>query len=118
MNEVFNELSLWGCKIDDALNRLVNDKELFVYCLKTFSEDEGFDNLKASIEKKDYSQAFTTAHTLKGVAGNLSLIPLYDSISAIVEALRNKDYENINNMCTEILEHFKNYKNIVVKLNT
>lgn len=117
MNKTFEELSLWGCKVDEALNRVVNDRKLFIYCLKAFSQDEGFPNLKKQIEKQDYSNAFTTAHTLKGVAGNLSLIPLYKSISIIVEALRNKEYEEINGMCTNVMEKYDSFRNIIAKLN-
>ena len=37
---------------------------------------------------QDYEQAFRAAHTIKGVAQNLSFTALYQSASALSEALR------------------------------
>lgn len=117
MSETFNELRCWGCKIDTALNRLVNDEELFLDCIRIFAQEDGFEKLETHITNQEYSEAFATAHTLKGVAGNLSLMPLYDSISAVVEALRNKDYQGLENMYSKVMGHFESFKKIVKNTN-
>lgn len=62
------------------------------------------------IEDKNFDQAFDCAHTLKGVAGNLALNPLFKKISSIVEKLRAKDYENLVSMVKEIEAEYDNYK--------
>ncbi len=46
----------------------------------------------------DLTGAFEAAHTLKGVAGNLGLTPLYEAVCAIVEPLRSRagaDYRSM-----------------------
>lgn len=42
------------------------------------------------MQAKDLPAAFTAAHTLKGVTGNLSLNVLYRSLLPLVEALRGQ----------------------------
>ena len=42
-------------------------------------------------EEQDTAQAYTAAHTLKGVAGNLAMTALFRQVSAITEDLRAED---------------------------
>lgn len=41
-----------------------------------------------AIKQKDYGKAFQCAHTLKGIAGKLSMDKLYECTILLVEALR------------------------------
>ena len=43
---------------------------------------------RQALKDKDYGEAFTAAHTLKGVTANMGLTPLFDRVCAIVEPLR------------------------------
>lgn len=79
-------------------------------CLEQFTEDRCFSSLARNIEAADYEQAFQDAHALKGVAGNLGLTPLYQSICDIVEILRHKEYENIEEYCTHVEEFYQVFK--------
>lgn len=72
--EVFGRL-----RADDRIKRFLN---LFV-------KDESFCLLQTSMDAQDYQTAFRAAHTLKGVAMNLSLTKLANSSSALTEALRD-----------------------------
>ena len=84
----FQKLRDWGCAVDEALSRVVDDKELYRDCLIMFADDEGFAALGKHLEGHSLQAAFDTAHTLKGVSGNLGLTPMFDTISDIVEPLR------------------------------
>lgn len=42
------------------------------------------------VEENDVTHVFAITHTLKGVAGNLCLTPVFEKASAICEATRNK----------------------------
>lgn len=81
-------LKAWGCDMDAALERVVQDEELLEDCLKLFYDDAEFFSLKQHLEDGDTQKAFDSAHTLKGVSANLGLTPLYKAICAMVEPLR------------------------------
>lgn len=89
MTNMLEELQNWGCNVPEALNRFLQDENLYVKCLKSFCTDESFDGLKKAIDGKEYRAAFEEAHTLKGVSANLSLTPMYEAICRVVEDLRN-----------------------------
>lgn len=82
------KLKAWGCNVDEALERFVDDKELYITCFNMFLVDGSFDALKQSVENNDCKAAFEACHTLKGVGGNLSAGPLYQAICVLTEKLR------------------------------
>ncbi len=93
--DVLQALKVAGVDVDGAMERFVQDRELYESCLKIFADDPDFENLGQAIEVKDYQRAFNAAHTLKGVSGNLGLTPLFDAVSQIVESLRCSTYVEI-----------------------
>jgi HPt (histidine-containing phosphotransfer) domain-containing protein len=92
MDEKLNKLKNWGCDINGALERFLNDKDLYCECLLMFVEDDNFKSLKLHINDEDKKVPFSYVHTLKGVAGNLGLSPLFESLSELCDALRVDDY--------------------------
>lgn len=92
------KLQAFGVDTIDALNRLMNNEELYLKLINKFICDEKFNKLKEAINSKDLKEAFSLSHALKGVIGNLSIIPLYEIISELTEHLRNNedtDYTNL-----------------------
>ncbi len=53
-----------------------------------FLDDGSYALLQESLANKDYETAFRAAHTIKGVCQNLGFTRLYESSSALTEALR------------------------------
>jgi chemotaxis protein histidine kinase CheA len=96
MNELEKKLTEYGADVTGAKERFMGDEELYRQCIEMFRADESFDNLKKAIDAKDYKAAFEYAHTLKGVAGNLGLTPMFGVICAIVEPLRAGDYSDLD----------------------
>lgn len=92
MEEKLIKLENWGCDIQGALNRFLNDKDLYFECLNMFVDDENFESLKIHINNEDQRVPFSYVHTLKGVAGNLGITPLFESLSDLCEALRASNY--------------------------
>ena len=80
-----------GIDVDDALARLMQNEGLLMRLLRAFLQDANFAQLQEALAKGDVSGAFTVAHTLKGVAGNLSLKRLYETLTPMVEELRAGD---------------------------
>ena len=88
MDRKLERLRDWGCDVDGALERMLDDEEFYLECLSMLMEDEGFDALSAALEQGDVSTAFDRAHALKGVLANLGLTPLFEQVEKIVEPLR------------------------------
>lgn len=93
MANKIEKLRNWGCDIDGAFERFLNDGDLYDECLMMFVEDENIDALKDHINDKDQQVPFVIVHTLKGVTGNLGLTPLYESLVILCENLRNNKYD-------------------------
>jgi len=81
--------------IEGALNRLGNNHELYNRILHKYLEDCSCNNYIKAIEQEDYDNAERHIHSLKGVAANLGFICLENISGRILDALRVKEYQNI-----------------------
>lgn len=95
MSDRRQNLIAYGVNYAEVMERFVDDEDLDFDCLMMFIDDPAFEGLRKSVADQDYVSAFDYAHSLKGVAGNLGLTPLYNIISQIVEPLRNRDYSDL-----------------------
>ena len=77
--------------VDEALERFMNNEGLMLKFLLRFPQDENFARLKLGLEQGDATAAYTAAHTLKGVVGNLAMGELFRMVSQVVEDLRGED---------------------------
>ena len=71
--------------VEDALNRICNNKMIYKKLLGTFKTSLQYDQLCGEIAAGDMETAVRTAHSIKGVTANLSLKAAYEK-SVIVEA--------------------------------
>ena len=62
--------------VEDGLKRIMNNTKLYVKLLVKFKEDTNLSNLEAALASGDNAKAQVAAHTLKGIAANLSLTEL------------------------------------------
>ena len=113
MNAMIQKLGDWGCDIPGALERLVDDEELYTSCLRLFAEEEGFATLDTCIATGAYDEAFDAAHTLKGVAANLGLTPIFMPVSNLVEALRAQKYDVCPELNQKVQEAFRHYCSLI-----
>ncbi len=89
MKHLNETLSAYGVNWPEVMERFVNDEALYYDCLRSFLEDPSFPALGDALCTRDCKAVFEYAHTLKGVAGNLGLTPLFVEICRIVELSRN-----------------------------
>ena len=87
--------------ITDAMSRLNNNKKLYVMLLKKFNGQVMIDDLLAKIKSGDAVAAEASAHTLKGLAANLSLADLRTKTEAVDEQLKKGDV-NVNTAEIEV----------------
>ena len=77
-DELFDKMEDMGAEVEDTLDRLMGDEELYVEYLEKFPENQNIISLKKAVDEKDCDTAMKEVHSLKGVALNLGLLPLVD----------------------------------------
>ncbi len=103
MNEI-HMMKLEGAGIDvhEALSRFMNNEGLLKKFLLRFPQDQNYAKLKQAFADRDKDAAFTAAHTLKGVTGNLSMKRLFALLSDMVERLRVGDLVSAEQQLDEL----------------
>ncbi len=81
-------IASYGVDYDDAMDRFGGNVDLYKKLALRYLEDAHFDGCLAAMTVGDYETAYREAHSLKGVAGNLSFSQLYDVASMICKDLR------------------------------
>ncbi len=74
--------------IDGAMRRFSGDEKLYMSCLNGFLDDPTMEELNVAIENGAWDEAFTAAHALKGLAGNMGFVPLFHAIAELVVLIR------------------------------
>lgn len=95
-------LSQSGIEVEQALERFMNNEALYLRFLHKFLEDENFLGIASSASSQDYDAMLTYAHTLKGVAGNLGLMPLYQQLDTLVLRLRSHQTAGMEALLLEL----------------
>lgn len=80
-----------GINYSEAIERFGGNGDLYQRLARKFLGDQHFPTLEKALEEGDIDLAFREAHSLKGVAGNLSFSKLYDEACRMSDALRNHD---------------------------
>lgn len=97
------ELTALGCNTDEAVKRFMNNTALYEKMLKKLPAAISETPVMPLVESGDLETAASNAHTLKGVTGNLSVTPLYDAYTEIVQLLRNGEGEKARALLQNIL---------------
>ena len=113
MKKLYDELKRWGCSVDEALERVVDDDELYLDCLNSVVDDQAFYLLGDALRGGEVQAAFDSAHTLKGVLANLGLDPLFDITVRIVEPLRRGEKDGLMPIYAELMEGREKLSNIL-----
>lgn len=105
-------LKEYGANVDEGLGRCMGNKELYLRLVSSVPAEKSFDVLKESIESGDLNAAFEAAHALKGITGNLALVPLYEPIVEITELLRTRQEIDYTDLLSGILTKKEELGNI------
>lgn len=76
-----------GGDYNDVLSRFMTEERV-VRFVRKFPADGSFALLQQSLKEGNAEEAFHAAHTLKGVAQNLSFTELYERAVTVTEILR------------------------------
>ena len=104
-----------GIDVNDGIRRFNDKEDLYERFLFTFPKDVNYDIMSEAISTGDAEQAFQAANALKGITGNLSLNQLYNHIIPLVDSLKKRRMEKVN----ELLEVVSvDYDKVIKALST
>ena len=78
----------YGADYAATMERFMGNEAMYLRFLDMLFQDENLSKLGEALDGGDLQSAFSAAHTLKGVAANMGLTPLYAAVCTIVEPLR------------------------------
>jgi HPt (histidine-containing phosphotransfer) domain-containing protein len=74
----------------DGIKRVMNNAKLYVKLLTKFRNENNLDELNSFLESGDLEKAQASAHTIKGIAANLSLAALFQQTLEVETHIKNK----------------------------
>ena len=98
-----DKLNEFGADTADGLARCCGMEALYLKLVNMIPGEENFDKLASALEAGDLDAAFSAAHGLKGVLGNLSLTPMCKIVNEMTELLRARTKIDYSPMLAELL---------------
>lgn len=93
-----------GIDVQEVLDRMMGNEALLERLLGKFLEDVNCERIVEATEARNGEAAINAAHTLKGVAGNLSIKPVYHLAARQCELLRLGQWEQAQAQFPELEE--------------
>jgi HPt (histidine-containing phosphotransfer) domain-containing protein len=92
-----------GVNIADGLNRVAGNRRLYRDLLSQFAARQAgaATEIAAALDANDHQTAERTAHTVKGVAGNLGITNVQTAAQKLEKAIRESDAS-----CSALLDQF------------
>ncbi len=91
---------------EGVVSRLQGERLVRKFVVK-FLADTSYDTLCLSLKTGDYQEAFRAAHTIKGICQNLGFTALLHSSSALSDALRSNQLQDIPALAGRLEEDYK-----------
>lgn len=88
MSALTDKLSAYGCDLEHAMERFLNDEDFYGRCFEKFLSAQAFEQLGEALAAGDAQAAFSHAHDLKGTSANMGVTPVYDLAVELVNPLR------------------------------
>lgn len=85
--ELLEELKSLGVNVDEGLARMMGKKDLYTRLLGVYVKTMGEQYVGPDFDAND-STVVERAHSIKGTSGNMSITPVYEAYTKIVERLR------------------------------
>ena len=88
--ELLEELETLGVNVQEGLDRVIGDKDLYVMMLDMFVDAVKQQPIDlVDFDAADYDALIKHVHTLKGTTGNPSMTPLFQKYNEILGLLRD-----------------------------
>lgn len=100
---LFEELKSLGVNIDEGLGRINGNEKLYTRLLGTFVKSTEANYITPDFDESDLTSAIEKTHAIKGTSGNLSITPIYEEYSKIVDLLRKDDPKQAKSVLGDVL---------------
>lgn len=80
---------------EEGLKRFANKEVLYEKYLKNFLVDEHFQHARAEQEKNNFDGVLSELHAMKGIAGTLGMMKLFDACNQVVIAIRAGETDKV-----------------------
>lgn len=100
---LLDELRKLGVSVDEGVKRLGGSAAIYKKMLKTFAKMMKEYAVEPDYDGKDYEDIIEKAHAIKGASGNLSVTPVYEAYSEMVDLLRKGQPEEAREVLVKIL---------------
>lgn len=100
---LFEELKELGVDVAGGVKRINGNEKLYTKLLGSFIKSINTYRVEADFDGNDYGDIIEKTHAIKGVSGNLSITPVYESYTKIVDLLRAGKPEEARAILEEIL---------------
>ena len=104
--ELLEELEDLGAEVEDTLDRLMGDGEMYLEYLMQFPDNENIKKLRNAVDQRDADTAMKEVHTLKGVGLNLGFLPFVDAAMSMLLDFREGKEEEAFAQMDEVQEAF------------
>lgn len=101
-------------KVDDTINRFVGNTALFIKFIVSFALEDRMPAIYEAYESGDNDKLIMTVHKLKGVAGNLGIMEIYETAEKAIAILRSGSRDGVYDLlkrlevlCADISETVK-----------
>ena len=93
-------------------------EDFYLRMLKKFLDDRNYEGLKASVEEKRWADAFTYAHTVKGLCGNLGLDGILEYAVPLTDEVRSEPYdeEKIAEYMGQVTRMYEETREVILSL--
>ena len=102
---------------EEGKKRVMNNGKLYAKLLTKFKTDTNLDELFSLVEIQDWEKAQISAHTIKGIAANLSLTELFNQILDVETQIKGKSLkpESPENLKMCLTETLKSVEEVIAK---
>ena len=107
------KLEEYGADVKAGLGICMGREDFYLRMVSMVINEHSFADLEKAIKENNLEEGFKAAHALKGVAGNLSLTPLYNKVVEITELLRAHTETDYTAMLEGILEEKKKLEEMI-----
>lgn len=101
--DLFDELRILGVDIDEGLKRLNGNQSLYTRLLGSFVKTIDEYYVSPDFDGNDYKETTEKAHAIKGASGNLSITPVYEAYTQIVDLLRKGEPDSARVLVVKVI---------------
>ena len=112
------QLQTVGVNYDEVLKRFMGKEDFYLRMLKKFLDDKNYDGLRQAVEEKRWTDAFTYAHTVKGLCGNLGLDGILEYAVPLTDEVRSEPYDEAKSVgyMEQVTQMYEKTKDVILSL--